>query len=385
MSRVSVTKPPVPRVLFIDDLEGVSRAAVEVSFRDESVETKLLHPETVEAEDLAWADLVVVDYFLNDWPERDDVLSVSRAPRDGLAIVASLRSSLLPERSEVETADPPSRPTAFAVWSTNVDYASFGISDQVLPHVFARENTLEWVFKRNDLLAPQGVQQVMELGSAIRAVGALSWGGVEAPESLRQLLNLNTKTSWCERAESDVLDCRPPIHELARPTVGMSVIRWMLHRILPYPCFLLDEVDLMARLRVEDLDQEGALNNALEPARYRGALSEFLGPRWWRAGVESWLWDETAGQPSDTRSLADVAERLGAVPRPGSQTMVRVVDPGLGRSDELTDLSGVVRIRPDDWPTYADDAYATVESVVSDPSLFRLVDPDDRYLLQSPR
>lgn len=195
---------------------------------------------------------------------------------------------------------------------------------------------------------------------------------------------------WIDQARADVLDCRPPLNELSERSHGLVLLRWLLHRILPYPCFLLDEQQLRARLRVDALTppeaqgpDDSPLAADLRPYEYSGLLRDFAGQRWWRSGIEEWLYDVTDGRAGDAREVARVATDRGAVRHREWLRPVVVTTGDLARSDELVEVEETVRIRPDDWPPYADDAFARIEEVNRDPSLTVLVDPADRDLLTS--
>ena len=67
----------------------------------------------------------------------------------------------------------------------------------------------------------------------------------------------------------------------------------MLHRILPYPCFLMDDMHLRSttsrRRGIPSrnaLARSSRLGECLGAVKYVGKLSDFMGRRWWRAGVE---------------------------------------------------------------------------------------------------
>jgi hypothetical protein len=373
----------LPHVLFIDDLEGVVRNAVNVAFAGKPIDFKLLHPETVESADLAWADLVIVDYFLDDWQERDVVESRARHPVDGLAVVAALRSGLLPGIAERRSGMLPEKPVAFALWSANLPQAAFDLPAFVLPHVFSRENNLEWAFKRNDLLADDGVEKVVALAAGVLQLSEFDWQGMTPSRTLSLLLDVADHVPWADRALESALECRPPIHELASRTKGMSVARWLLHRIFPYPAFLIGEDDLRARLKVDELAPNGQseLLEELTSCRYTGILSGFSGRLWWRVGVEAWIWESSGGSSSSSSVVAELALSKGANRSNRWVTPVTVIDSELARSSELHEIEGVVRVRPDDWPIYADDAYATFQSVGNSQSLLSIVDPDDFHRL----
>ncbi len=386
-------EPRIPHVLFVDDDDSASPKQLTQALSPHGVEARLRTPEETIRSDLDWADLVVVDYFLTSWPERDETFSVARAPQNGLAVAASMRSALLPALSDRLPEAPVPRPVAFALWSGNLREAAFDLPEVVLPHVFSRENNLEWAFRRDDLLFGEAGAQVAVLAKAVRGLPD-RWPRREsqAEEELLRLLGLTATSSdedenpWRGDARREVLDCRPPVHELSARSHGLALVRWLLHRILPYPCFLVDDLQLRARLRVDELEggqvEVDPLLEALAPFSYNGILAGFHGPRWWRAGIEDWLFTATGGQSGNPGAVAEVAKRHGAVRWTDWMRPVVVIGGDLARSPTFAEVEATVRVRPDDWPVFADDAFARREDVLDDQGLRALVDPADRRLLE---
>lgn len=385
-----MTTDTQPHVLFVDDDTGVSPGSLSTLLEPHDVTTRLRHPEEVVVSDLRWADLVVVDYFLTHWPERNDSPSAARAPMDGLAVAATLRSRLLPPLGERGLGAAPDRAVAFALWSAHLSEASFELPEVVLPHVFSRENNLEWAFERNQLLTPAGGRQLSTLATAVKSLPE-RWPGRrgDAENQLWQLLSLNDDDGeWVASAKEEVLDCRPPLHELSERSHGLVLLRWLLHRIMPYPCFLLDELQLSARLRVETLSDGGdgasRLLSELEPLEYHGTLHSFSGRRWWRAGIEDWIYGVTSGDAGNSRAVAAAAILMGAGTSREWLRPVISINGNLSRSTTFAEVEETVRIRPDDWPPYADDAFTLRTSAQTDQSLRSLVEPTDRYMLEDP-
>jgi hypothetical protein len=265
-----------------------------------------------------------------------------------------------------------------------------------LPHVFSRENNLEWAFRTDDLLHDRGGRQMAVLAqAAARLPGQWPSQPTEAEQQMITMLGLVESSneaafvqdgaSWQDEARHDVLNCRPPIHELSERSHGLSLLRWLLHRIFPYPCFLFDEQQLCARLRVDALaggEATGqALVDILKPYSYVGALAGFSGSRWWRSGIEDWLFNETSGQSGSPSAVAELALRHGATRHRTWLRPVIVLNGDLARDPELAEVDQTVRVRPDDWPVFADDAFALKKAATEDPTLLALVEPNDRALL----
>lgn len=386
-----MTEAHPPRVLFVDDDDLAHPSYLQDVLGAYDVEVRVRPPEEVILPDVAWADVVVVDYFLSNWPERD-VDCVARAPQNGLAAIASIRSCLLPALADRGPGSVPPRAVAFALCSGNLSEATFGLPDEVLPYVFSRENNLEWVFECGEL-AGSAAMQIGMLAHAVRSLPS-TWPDdrEDAETQLFSLLGLadpysgeSTEGYWQSDARQEVLDCRPPLHELSARSHGLALVRWMLHRILPYPCFLMDELQLRARLRVDALEGGEAvgasLNEVLEPYQYSGVTAGFDGQRWWRAGVEDWLFQVTEGESGSPRAVAEAALSHGAISTQGWVRPVVVVGGDLVRSLDLAEVEETVRVRPDDWPAFADVAYARRAEVRDDTYLRALVVPADRALV----
>jgi len=150
-----------------------------------------------------------------------------------------------------------------------------------------------------------------------------------------------------------------------------------LHRILPHTCFLLDQYALASRLRVspESLQSELKTNTSfshlIEPYQYKGLLSDFDGPRWWRGGIEQVLWEITEGNSTNTASLRSCLQKLF----PSSLNFVDLVRPVVTLNadfqpeNNLSNLSDTIALHLDDWPSYAEPAYMRRDVLKENPDL----------------
>jgi hypothetical protein len=356
----------IPIVLIIDDHEGQSDLQ-EFLDPGQDLQVKVLHPNDVDPGDLKAASLILVDYQLDRWPERDNLSTTSLKPTDGLALAAIFRRQL------------PECPVGIAIHTGEIDLLARPLPPEHREHVLARLNNLEWVFQkaqpgRQSTLAMQvyslatGLQRLprdWELPSADRPLG-----------SLFELLSLDEKRN-SHRFVDDVLSCRPPLLELSKWSHGLVIIRWLLHRILPYPCFLWDAHRIASRLRIQPktveamLTNDGGLKGFFAPAEYKGVLSSFLGPRWWRCEIEAILWSETKGRSADVNAVHQLIEGVGTGLNPedkvSANKSVICLDRNLRPLDGLFTHESAVRISPDDWPPYADQAWTTIELAQQEP------------------
>ena len=213
------------------------------------------------------------------------------------------------------------------------------------------------------------------------------WPGeaaASATEALHAWLALPKDATWIEAATREVRRCRPPIHEFAEHTHGIGVVRWALHKILPYPTFLLDEAHLAARLRVSlkslrsvvDTPAFAALFGA---ARYTGQLASFLGRRWWRAGIEHVIFEATADSPGDLVVLHKMLkEKVSAIEVQEAPRLFPVLGTQFKTKDDLATEDAVVEVRPDDWPPFADEAWALRADLEDAPELKAVAVEDER-------
>ncbi len=368
-------------ILAIDD-QPESLEALRVALRP--VPMRVRGPWAVDEGDLVGADLVVVDLKLPDWEERGATGVLTTWPDNGQAVIGILRSHL--ERLGK------TRPTSFALQSSYLDEVWGGLPPEYRAHALAHVLNLEWIFAKT--AAADEVQLSRQLISLARATHTLpsAWpqGDYEATKALvAKLLGLSTRVRWSAQAWEDVERSHPPVHDLVEATNGTVFIRWLLHRILPYPCFLWDEQYLGSRLGLvaEGLAAAIADNSALhqlESARYGGVLADFLGPRWWRAGIETFLWRITKGASSDLGAVRAALAATGLdhpALEPGRRTVC--IDESFRPLTTLARPSDAIRIQPDDWPTYADPAWTTLELARRSSKLRALVLSEDRDRLGS--
>ena len=368
------------QIVIVDDEPDL----VLPSFRNlkDGLEVTVLEPDDVTERHLKRADIVLVDYKLDRWPGRDETVPLTLKPMDGVALAGILRSHISVIR--------PGR-TAIALHAADLEELSGGFNMRSREHVIARMHNLEWAFRKSE----GGFPKQEQLRSLARGVQQLPnvWlaeDSAEVTTIAKGLLGLSEAQIWSARAWDDVEECRPPIHEIAPTTNGLAFLRWMLHRILPYPTFVYSSVYLAHSLKVTPepltraLDQEDErLLERLNPVKYQGVLSGFLGRRWWKSGVEHLIWDLSEGEPFDRDRLAlAVTDKLSSTLEPLSlQHPVVCVDQTLAPEPVFVERSEAVELQPDDWPLYAQSPWTSVHNVRRSPSLAALVVEEDRHRL----
>lgn len=364
----------MPAILIIDDQEEQSALAQHLGSTG-LVSARLLHPNDVALDDLLAADLVLVDYRLDNWPERDAVSQLSLTPPDGLAVAFLLRRHL--QDCEKDS------PTSIAMLTGQIEKLASPLPVEHREHVIAHMNNLEWVFqKAKPNEDARLVTQLIDLASAVSSLPQ-RWDITVAPMSqLAELLNIVPGEPVSEKLLEEVESCNPPIHELSQWSHGLTVLRWVLQKILPYPCFLWDGHYLAARLAIDygsfisTLDEREKFRDLLGTAKYEGILSKFSGTRWWRSRVEFLLWELTEGQSADPDVVRQqISARLGVELSPSNPATNPIVciNTDYQPLDTFYSIKESVRIRPDDWPPYADQAWTTIELAKSEKRLNSLV------------
>lgn len=341
-------------------------------------------PADVTAEDLLRADLVLVDLKLTEWQARISP-TLATWPDDGLALSGVLRTHVY--RLEKE------RPTSFAIYSSFLEEVSGAMPTEYRAHALARLLNLEWVFdKKSTMRSAERAPQFTSLALATQSLPE-KWpqGDYDATKKVVfGLLRLGLRGSWSPQAWEDVEACHPRVHDLVQQSHGVVFLRWFMQRILPYPCFLWSDTQLAVRLGLKPVGFGSVIDNLspglrpLAACQYRGILSDFLGRRWWRAGVEAVLWDLTRGRSSDSDAVREMLVAFG-VDHPPIETDKRIIclDETLRPVRELKSAREVVRIQPDDWPPFADFAWTTISLARENPNLGSLVIADDRERLAS--
>lgn len=365
-----------PHILIVDD-EETSQHELGL---DSLAATRARHPRDVDLSDLEWADLVLMDFIISNWDERDELEQVSLKPRNGLALAAVLR-----EHADATNNGGHSY-TAFAIHSAHIGDISARLhTTNRTSYVVARLNNLEWAFDKTDTTR---FVSSAALADAVRHVSEL-WPAVDAAgigTATADLLKLDADATWSERAADDVVLCQIPLSEFSAGTNGLLFLRWLLHGIMPYPTFLLAMHWVAARLRITPaslrrvMEGESDLAGDLAACRYTGVLASFDGARWWRAAVDQYVWDlRAAGAREPPQFHAELERRAGISLEPvAAVSPVVCVDRELKPRDGLCALEAVVRLVPDLWPAYADPAYAEVEVVREDADLRSIVHPLDR-------
>lgn len=368
------TKSEKPSILVVDDEPDNLRDQIALRLNDQAT-TIVTHPHDIEIADLERADLVLVDYQLDRWSERA-AQPVSFRPATGMALAVVLREQV--DRAAKDKL------TAFALHTGHLDDIRGRLPSETAEHVLARLNNLEWVFTKAE---GRRYDQMVLLADAVRQLPR-KWPQDSKRSTLevRRLLAMNEDDKSFERCWGEIRECRAPVHELTTDGHGLLFVRWLLHRILPYPSFLWAEHWVAARLQIsvdalhKVIAGNSRLAKELKSMRYSGILAGFLGERWWRGALEDYVWELAGGHGDEEQRLREaLTQRAG--------TKLDSIDPNpavvcLGGNLKPTGFLSpmtAMTLRPDHWPAFADAAWMAVETVQNDPILLSLVDPLDLH------
>lgn len=368
-----------PLILIIDDEPDRSESIRPLLHsHKQEVEVEILHPRDVKDMHLSAASVIVVDHYLDDWQERDGQIPSLRI-KDGIALAAALRS-------QVAKREPSPAILLRTAW---LEQLRGNLPSKAAPYLIAWQHDIEWVLPRADLDSTVSESiRLIEFAEAVARLEDLFVREVSIERLVSDWLNLG-QLDWFEVALDDVSETRPPIHSVAQQTHGASIMRWFLHRILPYPTFLLNDRMIAIKLCVayewlmQELTEDSELSQELNRFRYQGAFSEFDGCRWWRAGLANFIVRATDGRPFDLDILREAVSSKSCTKPTFLPYSIPVlaVDPDTMQSTQVVNADQAMRITLDGWPTFADDAWATRSDIMDKPHLADLV--IDRFDLES--
>ena len=374
-NRAPDTEPVGASILFVDDEPDGLRADVAAGL-DDRVQHEVIHPRDVCVGHLESADLVLVDFRLENWNERDNQPDIALQPATGMALAVVLREHV--DRSQKD------RLTAFALHSAHLNEVRGRLPTTRVQHLLARLNNLEWVFPKTE---SQRYEQMVILAEAVRQLPR-RWpgGGDDAMSEVKSLLDMDLEVPSFDRCWREVQECQAPVHELRDEGHGLLFVRWLLHQVMPYPCFLSEAHWVAARLRVSVdelqavIDGGSQLAQDLQAIRYSGILAGFLGERWWHGALEDYVWEITGGRTGDAQRLRDgLRERAGReFTSIKSDPPVVCLNADLQPAGEFGTPATAVRLRPDHWPAFADAAWMDISTVQEDPTLAAMVHPLDQ-------
>lgn len=365
-----------PFILIVDDEPDSLRDSVAIELENRA-KGSVVHPHDVELLHLERADLVLVDFRLDNWAERDAQAALALQPVTGMALAALLREHV--DRSARN------RLTGFALHSGHLDDIQGRLPAVAAQHVIARLNNLEWAFPKSD---PLRFERMIRLANAIRRLPR-AWPSApgDSESEARRLLGMDEEAPSFDCCWRDVLECRAPVTELTEGAHAIVFVRWLLQQVMPYPCFLWGEHWVAARLRIS-LNSlrtvecgDSRLAEDLRSMQYTGILADFMGRRWWRGALEDFIWELVGSHAARGERLMGVLTERAGIELEAVELNPAVVclDGDLRPTERFVSPETSVPIRPDHWPAFADSAWMDIEEVRADPIYQSMVEPVDRY------
>ncbi|MDE2670183.1 MAG: hypothetical protein OXI51_11065 [Chloroflexota bacterium] len=380
-----------PKIVVIDD-DLADADGIVGDVADEPVQVIPMTPDSIEPDELEAAQLVVVDYLLENWRERDELSNPALKPMNGLALIEVLRSHILEKR-----VDRGHTPAGFVLYSGDGEAfpessLRYGSRHE---HLVARLINLDWfIFKGRDQAHRRNT--LLSLATGFSQLGPTWPAASESEAEVYRLLALGGDEPWEIDAREDVVACFGPIHGdltqvAARHRSAAPFVRWLLHRILPYPSCLwpLEHVAAHLRMEVDALRAvletgTSQLSAELAKVSYAGPFRSLLGDRWWKAGVTDLVWRLTDGNPFSgdvvNRRVRDAAGSGAGII--AGAPVVPVLNEEFHLAGELSPVDGVVRLQLDEWPAYATLPAIKIETLDDTPDLKSYVLADDRHRLE---
>ena len=355
----------IPVILIVDDDPDRVRDSIGLELEPEDADLVIRHPQEVTADDVAGCTLVAVDHYLDHWPERD-LQPLAMKPADGFALAAVLRSQM--------SAESPA--PAIIILTGELPRLAGKLPPKAAEHLLAWQHDVEWVLPKGDAIAPR----LVAMANAVEKLRDIWSSPLELDDVAVGWLDLQD-VPWSGVALDHVIQTRPAIHSVGAQTTGASVLRWFLHRVLPYPTFLTDTHWTATRLGVTtawlemELQADSGLSRQLSDCRYSGAFQDFSGPRWWRAGIAHTISELSAGQPFDRAALRAGIRRVTSHEPAflAEEHPVLALDPKTMEPTRIVEVDMAIRISPDGWPVYADDAWASVADAHDNPEIAAIV------------
>ncbi len=364
----------IPHILIVDDDPDRARKSIGLEFVADDANVVVRHPQEISSGDLASCTVIAVDHYLEDWPERD-LQGPAMNPRNGFAVAAVLRSQL-----PVDQPGP-----AIAILTAELSTLAGTLPLKAAEHLLAWQHDIEWVFPKSSAVP----LRLIAMSRAVQKLRDVWSSSLELEDLASGWLDLKD-VDWRGVALDHVLQTRPPIHAVSAQTAGASILGWFLHRVLPYPTFLTNIFWTATRLGVApswleaELQTDSGLSTRLSGCQYSGAFSEFSAPHWWRAGLANMIAQLSDGQPFDRTALHTGVRRVTSV-EPDFLTEehpVLAVDPATMEPTRIVEVDRAIRISPDGWPLYADDAWASVADALDNPDIAEIV--LEQSLLEAP-
>jgi hypothetical protein len=372
-------------ILAIDDSEQEVEPNIPEGYELVAIDPKDAQLPTKLEEAIGTACLILLDQKFNPDPQ-----PLSLTASDGASFVAHLRSwSRLKDRGLPPLVLFTNEGDAFANEIPSVG-APVPLKGSFVGHEFqiAPALDVEWIQHKADASARHRILQLAE--ASIQVNEKIGSDGASLVE-LETLLDLPLERVWTDTAKEGLRASRPPVSQKGdksiEPCGPSQVVRWLCHRALPFPGLLLSDlyaawalgISLKTFKEMVTLPPETEWLRELEEAEYYGPLDNFVGRRWWKAGIDYLVWsfDQETEKITDRRqALRALAPGLPDEQLASSSEHVVVWTPDL-REDKIAPIDDAAQLHPPGWPAEALDPWILKEELENDAVLQAMIEVAD--------
>jgi hypothetical protein len=321
-------------------------------------------------------NIILMDYDLH---EEITFFDAYQEPIDGLELLERIEA--------VIRRRPDNKARALAIFSGKTSDLAQHLGCTDLPFVLAAKANIDWVFEKGHTkwsFLPRTPQLLSSLSAALERVEGHWADDIEGVETqISDVLGLSNAEGWRSVAHEQIRDAYPPLQSLTRHNDGTLFVRWLLQVVLPFPGPLIDLRNLAVSLRIQPQALEShwhqieksELRYVIEPYKYTGILNDFMGVRFWRAGIQDLAWELRRRGRDDGSTLSEFASKLANVKFEPIDTTepVLTVDCDFRQTDTVVDINEAVQIQPDEWPVGVEMPFVKLEDVENDSLLKSIV------------
>jgi hypothetical protein len=163
-------------------------------------------------------------------------------------------------------------------------------------HLLATALDVEWIQHKAEECAKIRIQQLIWASANVHKAAGNDGASLK---DIEKLLALPEEVTWADRAREEIRNARPPVNQAEsgtpeEPRGSSYTVRWLCHCALAFPGLFLSDlyaawalgISLSEFRAIADCRAETEWLSALSDTEYLGPLDEFLGRRWWRAGID---------------------------------------------------------------------------------------------------
>ena len=367
-----------PFVVAFDDAEAEVKQCIPAGIEYSVIDPSDLDGQTIFKD----SSLILVDHEFS--PFHPDDLSLMA--KDGASFVGHLRSWA--RRNDLNLP-----PIVMFTNKLNAFEHEVPAVGPALPlgnfegreHRLAPVLDVEWILSKADEAIKRKVEAFVR---GFETVTQAAGGDGTSMKEIAAVLDLARDTEWASVALEDLTRARPPISQHGQksdPARGPTqTLRWLCHRALPYPGLFLSDTHAAWALgiSVSDLDEiagsisEEPMVGALRAAKYGGVLSDLVGRRWWRSGIDFVTSLINAHPDGGKAALSNVLGRhFEADVSTRDSVVVWDVD---FREVGVAPVVDAVQVLARGWPREAMDPWMRRSDIEGDEVFEAMLDPMDR-------